>query len=131
MAIAGGPSGRTGARCASIRAPKPATFSPYREKQVPGQAPPEIGSLSNPGSAVWEDVLDDLHPYQRVPHTARVIQTLRTIGEGARPLFLSEYGIGSGVDLMRVVRRYEQLGKGDLEDNTRMLKAIGANAGGA
>jgi hypothetical protein len=97
-------------------APRPATFSLYREKQVPGQAPPEIGSLSNPGSSVWEDVLDDMHPYQRVPHTARVIQTLRTIGEGGRPLLLSEYGIGSGVDLMRVVRHYEQLGKGDLED---------------
>lgn len=75
-----------------------------------------IGSLSNPGSQEWEKVLADKHPYQRVPHTAEIIRTLRTIhGEGL-PLFLSEYGIGSAVDLVRVVRHYEQLGKPSAED---------------
>ena len=97
-------------------APKSAMFSLFREKQTAGQTPPSIGSLSNPGSAVWEDVMDDQHPYQRVPHTASVIRTLRTIGDADQPLFLSEYGIGSGVDLVRVVRHYEQLGKANLED---------------
>jgi hypothetical protein len=97
-------------------APKPATFTLYREKQVPGQVKPPIGSLSNPGSPVWEDLMNDQHPYQRVPHTAATIRTLRTVGQGEMPLFLSEYGIGSGVDLVRVVRRYEQLGKADVED---------------
>ncbi len=29
-----------------------------------------IGSLSNPGSNEWEDVLADKHPYQPCPHTA-------------------------------------------------------------
>jgi hypothetical protein len=70
-----------------------------------------VGSLSNPGSNVWEDVLSDTHPYQHVPHTASVIRFLRTTGDGGLPLFLSEYGIGSAVDLIRAARHYEQLGK--------------------
>ncbi|NLS93468.1 MAG: glycoside hydrolase family 2 [Planctomycetaceae bacterium] len=74
------------------------------------------GSLSNPGSDRWEDVLDDQHPYQHVPHTPSVIATLRTIGEGKNPMFVSEYGVGSAVDLWRVARHYERLGKEDVED---------------
>ena len=98
--------------------PDAARFSRYAVHETVGKGTDSrpIGSLSNPGSAVWEDVLSDQHPYQRAPHTAGIIQTLRTIGAGRLPLFLSEYGIGSGVDLMRVARHYEQLGKQDLED---------------
>lgn len=77
---------------------------------------PRVGSLSNPGSTRWEDVLDDRHPYQRVPHTASVINTLRTTGGGKNPLFVSEYGVGSAVDLWRVTRHYERLGKEHVED---------------
>jgi hypothetical protein len=75
-----------------------------------------IGGLSNPGSREWEDVLSDQHPYQRVPHTAEIIRTLRTLDGKGQPVFLSEYGIGSGTDLVRVVRQYEQAGKADVED---------------
>ena len=75
-----------------------------------------IGTLANPGSTKWEDVLDDQHPYQGVPHTAEIIRTLRGISRTERPLFLSEYGIGSAVDLARVTRLYEQLGKTEVED---------------
>ncbi|MCY2988954.1 MAG: glycoside hydrolase family 2 [Planctomycetota bacterium] len=81
-----------------------------------GQVEQSFGTLSNPGSNVWEDVLADKHPYQRVPHTADVIRTLRTIDGGGQPLFLSEYGIGSSNDLLRLVRHYEQAGKPDVED---------------
>ena len=75
-----------------------------------------VGSISNPGSWVWEDVLSDQHPYQRVPHTADIIQTLRTLGGNGRPVWLSEYGIGSAMDLLRTVRWYEQAGKTAVED---------------
>ena len=61
-------------------------------------------------------MLDDKHPYQRVPHTASVIDTLRTISGGKHPLFVSEYGVGSAVDLWRVTRHYERLGKEHVED---------------
>ncbi len=76
----------------------------------------EIGSISNPGSTAWEDILSDQHPYQRVPHTAQVIRTLRTLGGNGKPVWLSEYGIGSAIDLLRVCRWYEQAGKTEVED---------------
>ncbi|HNQ89141.1 MAG TPA: glycoside hydrolase family 2 TIM barrel-domain containing protein [Verrucomicrobiota bacterium] len=81
-----------------------------------GLAERAIGSISNPGSRVWEDILSDQHPYQRVPHTAEVIRTLRTLGGNGKPVWLSEYGIGSAVDLLRVCRWYEQAGKTEVED---------------
>lgn len=81
-----------------------------------GQVETRLGSVSNPGSTVWEDLLGDKHPYQRVPHTADVIRTLRTIDGDGQPLFLSEYGIGSSNDLVQLVRLYEQAGKPEVED---------------
>jgi len=97
-----------------------------------------IGSLSNPGSAQWETLMGDeapgaapttssppggyfarvgdAHAYPRVPHTADTIQFLRTLGQGTKHVFLSEYGIGSAVDLWRAVRHYERLGKDSVED---------------
>ena len=75
-----------------------------------------MGSLSNPGSKVWEDVLSDQHPYQRVPHTAEAIHALRTLSHGEGPVFMSEGSIGSAIDLAKVVRDYEQLGAEHLED---------------
>jgi len=93
-------------------APLPKTFARYAKSVTEAG----IGSLSNPDSAVWEDVLSDQHPYQRVPHTADVIRRLRTLEGNARPVFVSEYGIGSAVDLLRVVRLYEQIGKAEADD---------------
>ena len=97
-----------------------------------------IGSVCNPGSMAWEHLLGDeqpgaspsrmsspggyckrmgdVHGYPRVPHTAQTIQFLRTLGQGTKPVLLSEYGIGSAVDLWRVVRHYESLGKESAED---------------
>jgi hypothetical protein len=93
-------------------APKSDTFACFAQ----GQVERTIGSLSNPGSVLWEDVLSDQHPYQRVPHTAEIVNQLRTLDGGGLPVFLSEYGIGSAMDLIRVVRHYEQLGKTHVED---------------
>ncbi len=75
-----------------------------------------IGSLSNPGSTEWQDVLTDTHPYQRVPHTPDIVARLRTLDGGAKPVFISEYGIGSAVDLLRTCRWYEQAGFAHVED---------------
>ncbi|MCL5098276.1 MAG: glycoside hydrolase family 2 [Candidatus Omnitrophica bacterium] len=93
-------------------APSSATFALYSER---GTATDIIGSISNPGSDHWEDVLVDQHNYPRVPHTAQIIRNLRT-QKGPHPIFLSEYGIGSAVDLWRVTRHFEELGKADAED---------------
>ena len=94
------------------KAPDAATFRLFPK----GVKCETLGSLSNPGSDAWEDVLSDRHPYQRVPHTADVIHALRTLDGNGRPVFLSEYGVGSAVDLLRVVRLYEQIGKTEVED---------------
>jgi hypothetical protein len=75
-----------------------------------------VGSLANPGSSQWEDVLSDQHPYQRVPHTAEIMRRLRTLSGGHLPVFVSEYGIGSAVDLVRTTRHYERLGQTAVED---------------
>ncbi|MBI2298507.1 MAG: glycoside hydrolase family 2, partial [Armatimonadetes bacterium] len=95
--------------------PDSATFTPYPVGTTIGDET-GIGSLSNPGSGVWEDLLDDQHPYQRVPHTASVIHFLRSVSSARKPVFISEYGVGSAVDLCRVTRWYEQLGKTEVED---------------
>lgn len=92
--------------------PKPSTFTLYKH----GIVETSLGTLSNPGSAVWEDVLSDVHPYQRVPHTAEIINRLRTMHPASQPVFISEYGIGSAMDLLRTVRHYERLGKTEVED---------------
>ncbi|MFH1922825.1 MAG: glycoside hydrolase family 2 TIM barrel-domain containing protein, partial [Planctomycetota bacterium] len=97
--------------------PDVSTFTAYTEgKTVPKSDSSTIGSLSNPGSRAWEDVLSDQHPYKRVPHTASIIRELRTVDGDGKPVFVSEYGIGSSLDLARMVRRYEQLGAAEVED---------------
>ena len=96
-----------------VPAPKAETFKPLAR----GRRLEQVGSLSNPGSSAWEDVLDDLHPYQQLPHNGGVINTLRTIGSG-RPVFHSEGGVGSAIDLVRLARHFEQLGRPPCEDAT-------------
>ena len=52
-----------------------------------------------------------------MPHTAGIIQTSAHCRPATgTPLFLSEYGIGSAVDLWRVTRHFERLGKTEVED---------------
>lgn len=67
-----------------------------------------IGSLSNPGSRTWDGLnLQESHLYPNVPHEPGTIAALRG-GEGA--LFVSEYGIGSAHDLVKLTRNFERLG---------------------
>jgi hypothetical protein len=99
--------------------PVATTFGRYADdkglRQQDAAAP--VGTLSNPGSSAWDDSLGDYHCYPRVPHVASDIQSLRTRdGMRGRSLFLSEYGIGSAVDLWRAVRHFEQEGAEQLED---------------
>ncbi|MBQ1456325.1 MAG: hypothetical protein IIZ25_10840 [Thermoguttaceae bacterium] len=67
-----------------------------------------LGRYANPNEVTWNNDLADIHPYKMVPHTAGVIQELRTAQSGSRPIFLSEYGVGSAVDLFRLTRLFEQ-----------------------
>ncbi|MCY2992156.1 MAG: glycoside hydrolase family 2 [Planctomycetota bacterium] len=120
FSVAKNPSGvwRFGRFKAGV-SPDASTFHAYDKGRVIGD-PTEtrelIGGLSNPGSKVWEDVVSDQHPYQRVPHTAGIIRALRAINGGKLPVFISEYGIGSSLDLVKLTRDYEQLGAEHVED---------------
>lgn len=68
------------------------------------------GMLSNPDLPEWQNAVSDHHIYLRTPHRAREIAVLRTVAGGELPLHLSEYGIGSGVDFLRLLRHYERIG---------------------
>jgi len=84
------------------------TFSMYDQKEPKyGTA---IGTVSNPGMMEWQDILSDRHPYPPAPHTASTINYLRTFDGGKPPLFVSEYGVGSSINLARMSRFYEQFG---------------------
>lgn len=90
-----------------------------------------IGSLSNPGSHAWEhawgtespDVHEqshwgafggyltgagDAHVYPATPHTYDIEDGIRNLGKDSKPVFLSEYGIGSLMNPIREARQYEQ-----------------------
>ncbi len=98
-------------------------------------AQPGIGSAANPGSAQWEHVwgieaptsepvskdwgtvhlayisgAGDAHVYPPVPHPPETAALLRTIGRDTKPVFLSEYGIGSLFNAIREYRMFEQDG---------------------
>jgi hypothetical protein len=101
-----------------------------------------IGSASNPGTTDWQhvwgaetpgaqpapkkwnsalggyfDKAGDAHVYPGVPQTAEVNRFLRTVGHDTRPVFLSEYGIGSMMNVVREARHFEQAGADpNLED---------------
>lgn len=97
------------------------------------------GSASNPGGQAWEPVwgvegqsdpvmsgqhtagymdrAGDAHTYPPVPHSRQTADFLRGLGAQGKPVFLSEYGIGSQMDVVREWRHFEQVGaRPDLED---------------
>ncbi len=100
-----------------------------------------VGSVSNPRSDRWEyewgnEAPDaahvamkypsgigagDFHLYPTVPQMAEVDHLIRTLGEGSKPVFLSEYGVGSMMNVIQEVRSYEQFGiPADAEDYVLM-----------
>lgn len=101
----------------------------------------EIGSASNPRSTAWEptwgkEALDggrvamkypsgigsgDFHFYPTVPQTPEANELMRTLGQDSKPIFLSEYGIGSMMNVIHEARMYEQAGiRADAEDYVLM-----------
>jgi hypothetical protein len=91
-----------------------------------------IGSVSNPGSNSWDPVwgneapgapsvatghlqdywlkTGDVHFYPEVPQSPQTDRAIRTLGQGSKPVFLSEYGIGSMMGVIHNARKYEQAG---------------------
>ena len=102
------------------------------------------GSASNPGGSEWEYVwgkerpggpkvptkypsnidAGDFHMYPRVPQTPEVDQMIRTLGEDGKPVFLSEYGIGSMMDVIHEARMYEQAGISPQAEDYEQIRSM-------
>ncbi len=108
-----------------------------------------IGSLSNPGSPAWEhqwgieapdavavparwdptrggylEKAGDAHIYPIVPQLPESDRLIRGLGSDGKPVLLSEYGIGSMMDVVHEARSFRQYRcREDLEDY-QMLHAM-------
>ena len=99
----------------------------------------QIGSVSNPGSGAWEHVWGiesadtprvitgpdhpsrigdgDFHFYPLVPQSPPDAALIRSLGQGSKPVFLSEYGDGSLFNVIHEWLHFQQAGaRPDLED---------------
>lgn len=104
-----------------------------------------LGSVSNPGGTEWEYTwgkeapggaqvkmelpsaigTGDFHLYPKVPQTPEVNTLTRTLGNDSKPIFLSEYGIGSMMNVIHEFRMYEQAGiPADAEDFIHMQSMV-------
>lgn len=103
-----------------------------------------IGSVCNPGGTEWEcmwggESLDnpkvpewfnygycpgagDAHLYPPTPQSPEMDAMLRNLGKDMKPVFLSEYGIGSLMNAIRERRYYEQYGADTASDDYRFFK---------
>ena len=104
----------------------------------------EIGSANNPGSHEWEPTWGkeapgashiemkypsgigsgDFHLYPIVPQTPEVNEMMRTLGHDSKPIFLSEYGIGSMMDVMHEARMFEQAGIREDADDYVLMRSM-------
>jgi hypothetical protein len=80
-----------------------------------------VGGSHNPKDYWWKT--GDIHHYPTVPETPEVDHELRTLGENSKPVFQSEYGIGSMMDVIHEARMYEQLG---VRPDTNLLNGSSA-----
>ena len=106
-----------------------------------------IGSVSNPGSMNWDHVwgneahggpsvakpdlrefwmkTGDVHFYPEVPQSPETDHLMRTLGEDAsKPVFLSEYGIGSMMNVIHNARRYEQAGTYGATEDYLLMRSM-------
>ena len=98
----------------------------------------DIGSASNPGMSEWQPVwgmegpnatktslgaggyvekAGDAHYYPGTPHLPQTDRFIRSLGQEGKPVFLSEYGIGSQMNVIGESKHFEQVGaQPELED---------------
>jgi len=96
-----------------------------------GAAPPPErrgdGSFYLPrgrGEPGYMDGAGDAHVYPHVPHSDETSTFLRTVGHDSKPVFLSEYGIGSMLDVVQIMGRYQQAGGAPSEDDLSVYRTM-------
>ena len=72
----------------------------------------------------YMDGAGDAHVYPHVPHSDETNTFLRTLGHDSRPVFLSEYGIGSMLDVVQIMGRYQQAGGAPAEDEISVYRTM-------
>lgn len=90
------------------------------EDQESPAAPPFSWSLGYPGG--YLERVGDAHAYPWVPQTPKDVSFLRTLGADTKPVFLSEYGVGSMVDAIRTTRLFEQAGAPEELEDARLYR---------
>jgi hypothetical protein len=63
----------------------------------------------------------DAHVYPATPHTPAIEAGIRNLGRDTKPVFLSEYGIGSLMNAIRELRYYEQHGANPAADDFKFF----------
>jgi len=102
----------------SISNPKSTKWEPAWGKETGGGLPALEVDARGKGEVafVWNDplgraermVLGDFHKYPPVPYRKQDRDFFRTHASGAKPVFLSEYGAGSLLDVINGLRQYRR-----------------------
>ena len=64
----------------------------------PARRAVEVGWANDPDRGAFVPGAGDVHLYPNLPESVGAKQLLRTMGAGSKPVFLSEYGVGSLFD---------------------------------
>ncbi|MGI8880840.1 MAG: glycoside hydrolase family 2 TIM barrel-domain containing protein [Jatrophihabitans sp.] len=106
-----------------------------------------IGSVCNPGSSTWEHrwgterpdgatveldpsqlgyvpEVGDRHLYPTVPHTREANTLLRTMGAEGKPVFLSEYGIGSLFNVVAELKSLRAAGAAEAMAEPSLMRSM-------
>ena len=82
----------------SVSNPGEATWGHEWGSEQANAAHVEVGWAHQPDRGAFVPGAGDLHLYPALPESAGAKQLLRTMGAGQKPVFLSEYGVGSLFD---------------------------------
>ncbi len=117
----------------------------YNPDSVPDTT---LGSAANPESSVWENVwgvdgipfdqitpvdngvdgyrfyTGDYHNYPAHPHTDKTIRHMRTYAHDTKPTFISEYGVGSLLNVIDHCLEYEHRGTDPTAPDYLLMRSI-------
>ena len=86
----------SGSARSATRAKQPGSHEWGAEQD--GAAAVEVGWAHDPDRGAYVPGAGDVHLYPNLPESAGAKHLLRTMGAGSKPVFLSEYGVGSLFD---------------------------------
>ena len=87
----------------SVCNPGQSTWAHEWGSEQAGAGAVEVGWAHDPDRGAFVPGAGDLHLYPTLPESVRAKQLLRTMGAGSKPVFLSEYGVGSLFDAVTVL----------------------------